>query len=88
MIGIPTQLPWSRRVTWWRRFSRWPLVERLDPQRIEPLDEPPRDAAGMRVIQVPDVKAPSAEVLAFGHPVYPSLQQAHAQLQAWQGLPR
>ena len=43
-------------------------------------------AAGMRVIQVPDVKAPSAEVLAFGHPVYPSLQQAHAQLQAWHGL--
>ena len=38
-------------------------------------------AAGMRVIQVPDVKAPSAEVLAFGHPVYPSLHEAHARLQ-------
>ncbi|MFO1387156.1 MAG: HAD family phosphatase [Chitinivorax sp.] len=45
-------------------------------------------AAGMRVIQVPDVKAPSAEVLAFGHPVYPSLHEAHARLQLWQGLPR
>jgi beta-phosphoglucomutase-like phosphatase (HAD superfamily) len=43
-------------------------------------------AAGMRVIQVPDVKAPSAEVLALGHPIYPSLQEDHAQLQAWRGL--
>lgn len=42
-------------------------------------------AAGMRVIQVPDVKQPSAEVRGFGHPVCASLVEALLQLQTWQG---
>jgi len=44
-------------------------------------------AAGMRVIQVPDVKPPSEEVRGFGHPIVASLHDAQAQLQAWR-LPR
>lgn len=42
-------------------------------------------AAGMNVIQVPDVKAPSAEVREFGHLICESLQQAHQQMRQWQG---
>ncbi len=44
-------------------------------------------AAGMRVIQVPDVKPPSDEVRGFGHPIVASLHDAQAQLLAWR-LPR
>lgn len=44
-------------------------------------------AAGMRVIQVPDVKPPSDEVRGFGHPIVASLSDVQAQLQAWR-LPR
>lgn len=45
-------------------------------------------AAGMRVIQVPDVKPPSAEVRGFGHPICASLDEARQLLQGWLELPR
>lgn len=37
-------------------------------------------AAGMTPIQVPDMKAPSAELIALGHRIVPSLTDAHALL--------
>lgn len=41
-------------------------------------------AAGMKVIQVPDVKAPSQEVRGFGHLICDSLLLAHQQMRHWQ----
>ena len=41
-------------------------------------------AAGMRVIQIPDVKAPTEAVRQLGHPVCPDLYKACELLQRWQ----